>query len=824
MRSFTCILTWFFVVVPCQARIIYVDANTPDNNDGSSWAKAYKYLQDALAAAESGQQIWVAEGTYKPDQGNNVYQGDRGSTFRLKNGVAICGGFVSGGCDWKDRNPVAHKTILSGDLNGDDLGVGDATATAKDNCIDAQEVFSGMTYKGTTVGATNDGSTSLKNDNNPDVWYSYEPSISGTVTFSVSAEDAYFSVSIHSDCPGTKENELTKDLYFGDISLKVEKDKKYYIRIASLENKSSDFVMSVNSNEDNSRHVVSGSGTNSTAILDGFVIARGQAGHEGGGGMYNRSGSPKLFNCTFTKNFTTGFGGGMYNHLNSNPILTDCTFSENHSQQRGGGIYNSSNSSLGLISCMVSKNSAGRGGGIYNVDNSNLKLTNCKFSDNISESYGAGIYSWTNSRAILNECVFSRNIAGDVGGAVYIHTGSLEVADCNFADNSAESFGGAIHNELIELIVTKSLFRNNSAIRGGGIMNSSSSMQIDTSFFKGNSAINAGGGIRNFRAKATVTDCNFIGNTGGYGAGIENYDGSDVNILNCTFEKNSATGGGGGISSRHRSKSEITKCRFIKNHANYAGGGIDNGHSNSTIKDCTFVNNSAQSHGGGAVFNDRGSQSIMDCDFIKNTSRQNGGGILNHQSNTVLTNCTFEGNAAKDFGGGITNVAGATISNCTFSGNAAYRGGGMSNYLGEPYIINCILWGNSANYKKGTAQINNDKCTVTINYSCIQSSTRVDGAGNTNGDPKFVDEGRWDGQPLNGGKWISGDYHLRSQEGRWDPNSQTWVQDNVTSPCIDAGDPNISIGYEPSPNGSIINMGRYGGTHEASKSYSNQEP
>ena len=65
----------------------------------------------------------------------------------------------------------------------------------------------------------------------------------------------------------------------------------------------------------------------------------------------------------------------------------------------------------------------------------------------------------------------------------------------------------------------------------------------------------------------------------------------------------------------------------------------------------------------------------------------------------------------------------------------------------------------------------------------------------------------------------NGDYHLKSQGGRWDPNSGSWVIDEVTSPCIDAGDPNTPIGNEPFPNGGIINMGAYGGTTEASKSY-----
>jgi len=67
--------------------------------------------------------------------------------------------------------------------------------------------------------------------------------------------------------------------------------------------------------------------------------------------------------------------------------------------------------------------------------------------------------------------------------------------------------------------------------------------------------------------------------------------------------------------------------------------------------------------------------------------------------------------------------------------------------------------------------------------------------------------------------WVDGDYHLKSQAGRYNPNSQSWIQDDVTSLCIDAGDMTSPIGYEPFPNRGRINMGAYGGTEEASKSY-----
>jgi len=64
-----------------------------------------------------------------------------------------------------------------------------------------------------------------------------------------------------------------------------------------------------------------------------------------------------------------------------------------------------------------------------------------------------------------------------------------------------------------------------------------------------------------------------------------------------------------------------------------------------------------------------------------------------------------------------------------------------------------------------------------------------------------------------------GDYHLKSQAGRWVPGSGTWVKDDETSLCIDAGDPASPFDREPPPNGGRVNMGADGNTEEASKSF-----
>ena len=110
-----------FTVGP--AKVIYADADSPSSSPtGTSWSKAYKTLQDAMAVAWSGDEIWVAEGTYKPDLGSAMWYGDRAASFELAGGVKVKGGYAGYGMPNPNARDVsAYPTILSGDLNGDDL-------------------------------------------------------------------------------------------------------------------------------------------------------------------------------------------------------------------------------------------------------------------------------------------------------------------------------------------------------------------------------------------------------------------------------------------------------------------------------------------------------------------------------------------------------------------------------------------------------------------------------------------------------------------------------------------------------------------------------
>jgi len=47
---------------------IYVDEDATGNADGTSWTDAYTNVQDALAVAVAGEDIWVAEGICRPSE------------------------------------------------------------------------------------------------------------------------------------------------------------------------------------------------------------------------------------------------------------------------------------------------------------------------------------------------------------------------------------------------------------------------------------------------------------------------------------------------------------------------------------------------------------------------------------------------------------------------------------------------------------------------------------------------------------------------------------------------------------------------------------
>ena len=299
---------------------------------------------------------------------------------------------------------------------------------------------------------------------------------------------------------------------------------------------------------------------------------------------------------------------------------------------------------------------------------------------------------------------------------------------------------------------------------------------------------------------------------------LENFIENSDHVIWCIEEDANAvldgftiTGGyatdriGGGLLN-YGANPTIIQCVFFDNYASQ-GGGMANRYSSPTVSDCTFSGNLVR-YGGGAMYNTDQSHPIVEsCIFHDNWSTiLGGGGMYCGDSNPTVVNCLFIENGAP-FGGGMYNAAASPIiTNCTFSNNRVNAwGGGMQNEAGaQPIITNCILWDNTPDQITTFGSFPGQDAEG-VTYCDIQGGHA--GEGNIDADPLFANPG-------------SGDYHLKSQAGRWDLATKSWVVDDVTSPCIDAGNPNHpdAAAFEPDPSGGRINIGAYGGTAKASKS------
>jgi len=129
---------------------------------------------------------------------------------------------------------------------------------------------------------------------------------------------------------------------------------------------------------------------------------------------------------------------------------------------------------------------------------------------------------------------------------------------------------------------------------------------------------------------------------------------------------------------------------------------------------------------------------------------------------------------------------------------------------------NCIYNNCKGNYKNASSQTD---IYVNPDFACNnphEVDNRIDYSYDILSEAwKSADEsGNYSGDLGTKEAWLV--YHLKSEYGRWDGTQ--WVEDDVTSFCINSGDPFADFDNEPLPNGSRVNIGAFGNTAYASKS------
>ena len=310
---------------------------------GLNWSNPCDFQYALNTLTVSGDQIWVKAGTYKP--GIN-----RTSTFALKDGVAIYGGFAGTETLLEQRDPTVNVTILSGDLNGNDNDTILPTEPTR-----AENVLHVVSGTGVGRGAILDGFT---------------------ITGGNANLDAPTSTSIGGGMKNTSSRPILHNLIFT--------------------RNTSSFMGGGMGNE-----------VNSDPFIENVTFENNYA--ESGGGLANSVSNPTLVDVVFNENRAT-YGGGVTNK-DSKPEFYYITFTRNHAAAGGGGMANENSDPPMILGNVFYQNSASEGGGIHN-DNSNPVIYNTTFVKNSAVNGGGAAWNENNSAGALLHVTVAGNESG----------------------------------------------------------------------------------------------------------------------------------------------------------------------------------------------------------------------------------------------------------------------------------------------------------------------------------------------------------------------------------------------------------------------------
>ncbi|NQU06129.1 MAG: right-handed parallel beta-helix repeat-containing protein, partial [Calditrichaeota bacterium] len=211
---------------------------------------------------------------------------------------------------------------------------------------------------------------------------------------------------------------------------------------------------------------------------------------------------------------------------------------------------------------------------------------------------------------------------------------------------------------------------------------------------------------------------------------------------------------------------------------------------------------------GGGIFINGTSPDVTRCTIKHNDAEGDGGGVYAMFTTSIFRNNLVILNQCNDFGGGFfVSYAELSVSNCTIAMNTAggWGGGVFVGAEGSPVIKNCIitlnvqdLWGDDDNRENDLPNhpffadfARSSSSEPLVTFTCLPTSgDPFDGPGNISNRPEFVNV---ESEPFS--------FHL-----------------SYSSPCIDAGDPEMNPGTEPDILINRVNLGSYGGTEDAALS------
>jgi hypothetical protein len=433
-----------------EARVIHVKGGAPLPPDGNSWDSAYPAPAEALAVAATGDELWVAAGSYP-------------GSLTLPSGVALYGGFV-GTETVREERPAFPRTAP--DLYATTLlGTGGPVVTIPDDAA-AGTVLDGC---GLTGGGGPDGAGVR-------IGVRAAPTVRDcTIQSCVAANRGGGIFCASNSAPVIVDNVLTgnRALLGGGLACA----------------KACTATLSGNTLSQN-QATQKGGGIHlqdCSPALAGNAIDRNTA-TLSGGGLACQGASPTIDACAFDANQAAS-GAGLSLEVLSRPNVTDTRICNNVANQNGGGVYCASGSDATFFgSPAIATNRAVRGGGLYAVASSPT-LEFCTVEQNEAFGAGAGLYlQQSGARVVTSHIRANRVQPGPmaVGGGVY-------------ATNCTST-----------LLLGSSVITENRAAAGGGVACVGASPRIHSSTIAGNATngiylVNASPEIANTLVASNVT-------------------------------------------------------------------------------------------------------------------------------------------------------------------------------------------------------------------------------------------------------------------------------------------------------------------------------
>jgi len=725
------ILAIGFTTTVQSQTIIYVDSVATGANNGTSWTDAFIHLQDALGASAAGDSIWVATGTYYPDQGLSYTLGDREASFKMKNGVAIYGGFNGTETALNQADYNLNMTLLSGEITGPNTRhVVHNTALDSTAILDGFIITAGFANNGSVVQFSGGG---MYNDNaSPTIdncTFVANQAINGAALYGTGGGGSFTNCEFKSNI-GLSGSSI---IYFNNT----------------------------NTNFLNCKF------TSNSTSNDGAVF------HQ-----WN-SGSINLINCYAHGN---GSATGFMSLNGASATITNCTFSNNNGSLNGGAFTASNFSSIDITNSILWNNGPNGQFDItgsasatlsYSILDDGTEDSNVIYPSNVSDNGNNSdlnplLNGYKPLPFISPTIDQGDNLATQLNGVLTDLEGKNRVID-NVVDIGAyERVKIQPHYPDSIIYVKQSATGNNDGSSWGDAFTSLN----DALYYYANvndsaKAVWVANGTYKptegdiYDADDRTTAFSLINNLDVHG-GFAGNESTSFDLHSRDFLNNeSILSGDIGIPNLENDNSlSVVSASNIDNAAfdgftitkgfsfniNENGGGmfIDSCSGDFLLSHLKLVANKADE--GGGIYCNASSLTLSNIIIDSNRAWIVGGGMASLYSDIILNNVSVFNNQAKQGGGILISPGSLILNNTTITHNRAgltigFEGGGVWSFPDTISINNSVIYGNSAFTNREI------KGAFTSNYSVIKGFNPA-GIGNLDAtsptfDPLFVDTLNW---------------------------------------------------------------------------------